>query len=75
MQAAGLLILLSLQDFYQEKYFTFLSVKNDDSEFLPMRIDILFYKLPCEGTALHMQPWQLSLRMSWSTSSMAWRTS
>jgi hypothetical protein len=47
IQAAGLLILLSLQDFYQEKYFTFLSVKNDDSEFLPMQIDILFYHLPC----------------------------
>lgn len=48
-QAAGFLILLSLQDFYQEKYFTFLSVQNDDSEFLPMQIDILFYHLPCEG--------------------------
>jgi hypothetical protein len=43
---------MSLQDFYQEKYYTFLAVKNDDSEFLPMKIDITFSKLPCGGTYL-----------------------
>jgi len=31
MQVAGILILMSLQDFYQEKYYTFLAVKNDDA--------------------------------------------
>jgi len=38
---------MSLQDFYQEKYYTFLAVKNDDAEYLPMRIDITFNKVPC----------------------------
>lgn len=40
---------MSLQDFYQEKYYTFLAIKNDNSEYLPMRIDLTFNKLPCEG--------------------------
>ena len=31
IQVAGILILMSLQDFYQEKYYTFLAVKNDDA--------------------------------------------
>jgi hypothetical protein len=40
------------------KYFTFLSVKNDDSDYLPMKIDILFYHLPCEGKHKTTQRWQ-----------------
>ena len=31
IQVAVILILMSLQDFYQEKYYTFLAVKNDDA--------------------------------------------
>jgi hypothetical protein len=73
LQAAGILILLSLQDFYQEKYFTFLSVKNDDSEFLPMQIDILFFHLPCEGSFGFIQHWLLSSKMNWSMWSMDWK--
>lgn len=43
-------MVMSFQDFYHEKYYTFLAVKNDESEYLPLRIDILFNKMPCEGT-------------------------
>jgi hypothetical protein len=41
---------MSLQDFYEDKYYTFLAVKNDDSDYLPMRINIIFPHLPCECT-------------------------
>ena len=64
MQVAGILIFLSLQDFYQEKYYTFLAVKNDDAEFLPMRIDVTFNKLPCQGTLLFIQLQEFSSEMN-----------
>lgn len=50
MQAAAFLIFYSVQDFYTEQYYTFLAVQNDDSDTLPMRIDILFTRMPCNGT-------------------------
>ena len=74
MQAAAILILFSLQDFYQEKYYTFLSIKNDESEFLPMKIDILFFNLPCEGISHNSQLSQLSLRTNLSMSNTASKT-
>lgn len=49
MQAAAILILYSVQDFYKEQYYTFLGVQNDESDYLPMHIDILFGKMPCNG--------------------------
>lgn len=48
-KAATFLIIYSIQDFYTEQYYTFLAVKNDDSEYLPMNIDILFNRMPCDG--------------------------
>jgi hypothetical protein len=49
IQAAGILIFLSIQDYYHVTYYTFLAVKNDDAEYLPMRIDITFNEIPCHA--------------------------
>jgi hypothetical protein len=73
IQFAGLLILMSFQDFYQLKYYTFLAVKNDNSDYLPMRIDILFSKMPCEGTPAPTQPSPSSSKMSYNTSRATWK--
>jgi hypothetical protein len=73
-QVAAFLILYSVQDFYTEQYYTFLSVQNDDSETLPMRIDILFNRMPCNGTSRCTQPSPSSSSMSSSTSRATWRT-
>lgn len=54
IQAAAFLIFYSVQDFYTEQYYTFLGVQNDDSDTLPMRIDILFNRMPCNGILYFM---------------------
>ena len=45
---AGILVLLSIQDFTSIHYVTSLSVKNVPTEYIPMKIDITFNKAPCE---------------------------
>lgn len=67
MQVAAFLILYSVQDFYTEQYYTFLAVQNDNSETLPMQIDIIFNRMPCSGTFSCMQPSPSSFMMSWNT--------
>jgi hypothetical protein len=47
---AGILVLLSIKDFTSINYATTLQVKNDPTEYIPMKIDILFNKAPCECT-------------------------
>lgn len=73
-QIAGILIVMSLQDFYQEKYYTFLAIKNDNSEYLPMRIDITFNKLPCHGISWFKKLSALSFTMSSNTGNPILRT-
>jgi hypothetical protein len=68
IEVAAFLILYSVQDFYTEQYYTFLAVQNDNSETLPMQIDIIFNRMPCNGTSSWMQPSPSSFMMNWNTS-------
>lgn len=47
-KVAGILVILSIQDFTSIHYVTTLRVKNDPTEYIPMKIDIYFNKAPCE---------------------------
>jgi hypothetical protein len=61
-----------VQDFYEVQYYTFLGVRNDNAEYLPMRLDILFNHMPCGGNPANIQQSPFNSMMNWNTSKATW---